>query len=265
MTPRVTAPRYRNAFITGGSGGIGEALAVELGRRGTAVAIAARRKEELERVAARVREAGGTATVVELDVRDPAAIGRALGALEQSYDGLDLVVANAGIGYPTPAATADWKGIQAILDVNVIGAIATVAFAAPAMAKRKRGHLVGISSIASFRGMPQNAAYSASKAALATYLESMRIDLRRQGVRVTSVHPGYIRTPMTAKNKHPMPFLMDADVAARKILRAIDRGRAVYAFPWPMVAALRASRLLPYAVFDAIVSRLSFGKFGAER
>src|SRR5262249_45761712 len=137
----------------------------------------------------------------------------------------------------------------------LLGAAATVSGALPGMVERNRGHVVGISSIAAWRGMPQSCAYSGSKAGLATFLESLRVDLRDTGVVVTTVFPGFVKTEMTAKNKFPMPFILELDQAVRIILRALDQDRATCAFPRPLAAAARTLPFLPQAVYEFVASK----------
>jgi short-subunit dehydrogenase len=123
------------------------------------------------------------------------------------------------------------------------------------MVERKRGHLVGISSMAQYRGLPKSAVYSASKAFLSTFLEGMRVDLRSAGISITDVRPGFVRTELTAKNKHPMPWLMNADQAADIIARGIEKREPVVAFPWQLAAVVRSASVLPPAIYDRAVSR----------
>src|SRR5262249_56815547 len=131
----------------------------------------------------------------------------------------------------------------------------TPAGASPHMVASQKGHLVGISSIAGYRGLPTSAAYSASKAALSIFLESIRVDLRARGIKVTDIRPGFIDTPLTKKNRFPMPFLLPADEAARRIVRAIDRDKRVYTFPWPMALAIQVIRWMPAWLYDFVARR----------
>jgi short-subunit dehydrogenase len=161
-----------------------------------------------------------------------------------------MVIANAGIGATGHASTLRWEDVAQVLDVNVRGAIATLLAAVPIMLAAQRGHLVGISSLAGRRGLPQAAAYSASKAALSTFLESMRMDLARANIRVTDVQPGFVATPATDKNKHPMPFKWTAEKAARVVASRLERAPAMIAFPWPLTLLTALSRHLPAWLYD---------------
>lgn len=246
----------RTAFITGASAGIGRALAERLAARGTTVALAARRKDTLDEVRRAIEAKGGRALAVPLDVARPDDVVAAIEALERDLGGLDLVVANAGIGGATPAARITWASIAPMLQINVMGAIATLAAALPAMIARGRGHLVGISSLAGIRGLPKTATYSASKAALSTFLEGLHVDLQGSGVFVTDVRPGYVKTDLTAGRSYAMPMLMELEDAVDEIVEGLDAGRPVVAFPRPLAAALGATRVLPPGAYARVARRL---------
>ncbi len=244
-------------IITGASTGIGAALAVEYGRRGWGVGLVARRAELLVDVAAQVRTAGGRAAHAAADVTDRGALGAAVAQLEAELGPCDLLVANAGIGGPTPAHKVPIEAIEQILDLNVRGVLYAIGAVLPGMVVRKSGHIAAVSSVAGFRGLPGTGAYSASKACVTTLLESFRIDLKRRGVAVTSINPGFIETPLTAVNKFPMPFLMKADRAARLIADGLQRCPAELTFPWQMKVLMHLARLLPNWLYDAIILRAS--------
>ena len=245
-------PLPRTALITGASGGIGAALAETLAARGCHVVLAARRRDALETVATRIAAAGGTASVEVLDVRDTEATVATLQRVDDELGGLQLVVANAGISRWTPATKVRWEEAAAIVDVNVRGATATLLALLPRMVERGRGHLVGISSLAGYRGLPRHAVYSASKAFLSVLLEGLRVDLRDTDIAVTDVRPGFVRTPMTAKNAFRMPFLMEPEEAAEHIARGIEERAAVVTFPWQLATVVRAARLLPPGLWDEV-------------
>ena len=244
-------------LITGASSGVGRAIAVELGRRGASVGLLARRAEELLKVAEEVEGAGGRALTLPTDVRDAEEVARAVARVEEQWGSVDVLIANAGIATVKSAAEIRAGEVSDLITINFLGAVNAVTAVVPGMIKRGRGHLVAISSLASFRGMPKSAAYSASKAAMSTFFESLRVDLRRSGVVVTTIHPGFIRTPLTAERKS-LPFLVEVDVAARKIVRAIEQGRKTYAFPWQLAGLVRLAKLMPNALYDRIASRKDF-------
>jgi short-subunit dehydrogenase len=140
----------------------------------------------------------------------------------------------------------------------VLGAVNSVAAVMPEMVERKRGQLVAISSLAGYRGLPKSAAYCASKAALSSFFESLRIDLRNTGVTVSVIYPGFIKTPLTAGRSARMPYLMELDDAVKKIVNAIEKGKRSYAFPWQLATIVRSSLVMPAAVYDWIAGRNSF-------
>ncbi|MFN7134677.1 MAG: SDR family NAD(P)-dependent oxidoreductase, partial [Myxococcales bacterium] len=172
------------------------------------VALAARRADLLEGIAADIRQAGGRARVYELDVADAGRVVEVMQRADDELGGIDLVIANAGIGTQRASRKLTWEDCAPTLAVNVAGATATLTALRTRMVERRRGHLVGVSSLAGYRGLPGSATYCASKAYLSVFLESLRADLRAEGVAVTDIRPGFVRTPMTAKNRFPMPFML---------------------------------------------------------
>lgn len=240
-------------FITGASSGIGIALAREYAARGAILGLAARRGDALQALAS---ELGTPCHLYALDVRDHPALAAA-GADFIAHAGVpDIVVANAGVSIGTlTEAEEDLASFRAVIDTNLLGMAHTFQPFVAAMRAAGRGRLVGIASVAGIRGLPGAGAYCASKAAAIAYLESLRVELRGSGVRVVTLAPGYIATPMTAKNPYPMPFLMPADQAARSMARAIDRGARFAVMPWQMGLVARLLRLLPRPLFDALFAR----------
>ena len=245
--------RPQSILITGASSGIGRALALEYARGGAKLALCARRAPELETLATEVNALGGRAMCIPLDVCDTDAVADAVARADRELGGLEMVIANAGRGSSRHSSRLTWQDVAAILDVNVRGAMATLVAAIPIFLAHRRGHLVGVSSLAGRRALPMSAAYSASKSALSTFLESLRIDLAASGIRVTDVQPGFVATPMIASSAHPRPFCWPVDRAARHIARKLDSAPAVVAFPWPLVLATAVGRLLPALVYDRVM------------
>lgn len=245
-------------LVTGASSGIGRALAVELGKRGARVGLTARRAEELLKVAGEVERAGGRALALPADVRSAEEMKGVAGRVRESWGGVDVLVANAGMSTTTFGAELDAAEAGDVISINVIGVVNSVAAVLPEMVARRRGHLVAISSLASYRGLPKSGAYSASKAAVSTFFESLRVDLRRSGIDVTVIHPGFIRTPMTANRKRKLPFLLEPEDAACRILRAVERRARTYAFPWQLAGLVRIMKHLPNALYDRLASNTSF-------
>jgi short-subunit dehydrogenase len=253
-SPPVT---YANALITGASSGIGRALAERLARKGTHVVVAARRQAELDTLVESIERAGGSAEALVLDVADSDAAFATIQALDARLP-LDLVVANAGIATPTPAKRIEWKKVAQVFDINVLGATATLCAPIAGMLQRGRGHIVGVASLAGYRGLPGSAAYSSSKAALIAFLDSLRVDLARTPIAVTTICPGYIVTDLTAdKPRGTMPFLMPLDEAADIIERAIEARVPLCAFPAPMAALARTALVMPTSMFDWLARRIN--------
>ena len=240
-------------FITGASSGIGEALARHYGRRVATLGLAARRKDQLDSLAAALTI---PCAIYPLDVTDVAATERAAEDYVGRFGAPDLVIANAGVSVGTHGDEAqDAIKLRRVLDVNVTGLAATLAAFAPSMRAAGGGTLCGIASVAGFRGLPGAGAYSASKAAAISWLESLRVEMRGSGVSVVTICPGYIDTPMTRVNRYRMPFLLPADEAARRIARAIEAKPRLAVIPWQMAIAGRMLRWLPSALYDRITAR----------
>jgi|SRR5437762_4579873 len=284
----------RVVLITGASSGIGRGLALELARRGARLGLLARGVnaqqaaamgavggtsssstsgpllpapsprllEVLEEVN---REAGtaGSATspqaiLLPADVRDAKAMRAAANRLRQEFGHIDVMIANAGMGATTEATELEPEEVAKLLSVNVLGAVNSVAAVLPEMVKRGSGQLVAISSLSAYRGLRKSAAYCASKASLSAFFESVRIDLIGTGVDVTIIHPGFIETPLTAGRRAQMPFLMEVEYAVKKIIRAIERRKKSYAFPWQLATIVRAGMIMPNFMYDWIARRNSF-------
>ena len=239
--------------ISGASSGIGKALAHEYARRGAIVALIARRGKLLAQLADSLAVHSYPYVA---DVRD----ARALAAAAEDFMGRvgcpDVVIANAGVSAGTlTSKPQDNHVFQEILAINITGMMLTFQPFVEPMKARKHGTLAGIASIAGFRGLPGAAAYSASKAAAISYLESLRVELAGSGVSVVTICPGYIATPLTGGNPYRMPFLMDADGAAAKIVDAIARRKRFYVLPWQMAVIGWFMRRLPRSLYDSLFSR----------
>ncbi len=248
----------RVVFITGASSGIGRALAVELGRRGASIGLLARRESVLEEIVKEVEVAGGRALALAADVKDAGAVSRAAAKLSETFGAIDVLVANAGVGVTTDAKALKPEEVAEVININVLGAVNSATAVLPDMVERNKGQLVVISSLAAYRGLPKSAAYCASKAAVSAFFESLRVDLRGSGVDVTIIHPGFIKTPLTAGREAQMPYLMELDDAVKKIVRAIEVRKKSYAFPWQLASIVRAAMIMPIPLYDRIVSRRSY-------
>ena len=240
------------AVITGASSGLGWALAKQFAREGCAVGLVARRRDNLDKLAGEIRADGGKATVASADVADRAQTVAAIHSIRRDLGPIDLLVANAGVGAPTRLDPPNVSDIEKMFQVNMLGFVYALEAVLPEMLARKRGHVAAVSSLAAYKGLPGESAYCASKAALNVYLEGLRIELRDRGVAVTTICPGFVKTPMTAVNKFHMPYLLEADEAARRIVRALRRKKKVFDFPWQMGLMMRVTRWLP----DWVVARV---------
>jgi NAD(P)-dependent dehydrogenase (short-subunit alcohol dehydrogenase family) len=249
----VTAPPL--VYITGASSGIGQALAERYLQAGWRLALVARRPQVLREWAAARGAGPECCQIYEADVRrgdEIAAAGRACIAAQ----GLpDVVIANAGISEGVDTSDgADLPVFDDIVSTNLTGLAATFQPFIGPMRQRRGGRLVGMASVAAIRGLPGHGAYCASKAGVVAYCESLRIECRSQGVRVLTVLPGYIATPMTARNSFWMPFLLTAPAFAKRAFAAIEAGRAYQVIPWQMGLVAALMRLLPNAVFDRLAA-----------
>jgi short-subunit dehydrogenase len=235
-------------FITGASSGIGLALAAEYARRGAILGLVARRGDAL--ASFQQSHPHHPISIYAVDVRDAESLADAAAQFIAQYGVPDVVIANAGISRGAVTGHGDLRTFREVMDVNYFGMVATFEPFASAMAQARHGTLVGIASVAGVRGLPGSAAYSASKAAALAYLEALRVEMRPFDVPVVTIAPGYVRTPMTAKNPYRMPFLMDADRFAARSADAIERGVSFAVFPWPMRVVAMLLRALPRWVYD---------------
>jgi len=245
-------------LITGASSGIGKGIALEIAARGAHLGLLARREDLLNEIVAEVKTKGVKAVAVAADVRDVKAVRDAADRVRGELGPIDILIANAGIGTSDHAVRLTPEHAANVIGINVLGAVNSVGAVLPEMVERKQGRLVAISSLAAYRGLAKSAAYCASKAALSSYFESLRIDLRDSGVGVTIIHPGFIKTDLTAGREAKMPYLMELDEGVRKIVSAIEREKKSYAFPWQLATLVRAGMIMPTAMYDWIAARNSF-------
>jgi short-subunit dehydrogenase len=234
-------------WVVGASSGIGAALAAELVDRGARVAISARRADRLESVAR------GRMAVVPLDVTDRKAVDRAASDIGSP----DLVVFSAGTWEQLDATSWDRDLFARHIEVNLLGLNNVLGAMLPPMLERGRGAIVGLASVAGYRGLAGAEAYGATKAAQINLLEALRIALAGSGVDVVTVCPGFVRTELTETNSFPMPFIIDADEAARSICDGLEQGRAEIVFPLPMAILMKIARLLPVRLWATAMSRFT--------
>ena len=251
----VAPPEPRSILITGGSSGLGAALARSYAAPGVALALTGRDEARLSEVAHLCREAGAEVESASLSVTD----GPALRDWITGFDGrhpLDLVVANAGRSAGTGGDGEGEQQTRDIFEVNLTGVLNTVLPALEGMRARGRGQVAIMASLAAFRGFPGAPAYCASKAAVRVWGESLRSHLAAEGIAVSVICPGFVKTRMTAVNRFPMPLLMEADAAAQVIRRGLARNRARIAFPWPLASLVWLIAALPPGLVDSLLARL---------
>lgn len=241
-------------LLTGASNGIGRATAVALAERGYRLALIDRDEEALSRLSDELNDRGAHVATAAADVRDGEGLKQAVGHLEARVGPTDCLVACAGVGSLSTALDLDVEGFRAMLEVNVLGVARTIDAVLPGMFARRRGHIVGISSVAAFRGFPWMPGYSASKAALTTYLEALRPALKLRGVRITTVYPGFVRTAITRDTpfRKPVPMMEPAQ-AASHLVRAITRRPRDYVFPLSTAFGMRFLRRVPNWLFDRMM------------
>ncbi len=236
----------RCVIITGASSGIGAALAQHVASRGARVGLLARNEQRLREVAEQLQRNGATAAIARADVTDRDAVADAVRSLEQALGRADVCIANAGTHRYTPGHRLSAADVAAVFAVNVQGAANVFDAVLPGMIHRRSGALAAVASIAGMLGLPEVGAYSASKSALITLMQSLRVDLHTQNVSVTTVCPGFVDTPFIAgHDKRVLRFVMTAEAAAAKAARAIERRRAEVYFPWQTTLIARAARWMP--------------------
>jgi NAD(P)-dependent dehydrogenase (short-subunit alcohol dehydrogenase family) len=244
------------AWITGGSSGNGAALARELAARGAHVAVTARRAELLEQVAASA-EGPGDVHAYPGDVRDRDGLVELAERIRQDLGPIDLAVLGAGTWQQVNVAHWDSTPIRDHIETNLLGMVNSLDAILPAMIDRGAGRIVGIASVAGYRGYTRAEAYGTTKAAEINLLESLRIDLAPLGLGVQTVNPGFVRTPLTRRNRFPMPFMIEAPDAARRIARAIERDKAEAVFPLPYLVGMKLIRWAPVRPYTGVSAWLA--------
>lgn len=252
-------------LITGASSGIGRGLALELAARRAKLGLIARRKEVLDEIVEECsvksnRNAEDVPPVVAIagNVQDADSMRMAAEQLRSQFGKIDVLIANAGIGGNDDSAQLDAAKFANVINTNVIGVSNSVAAVVPDMVKRGSGQLVVISSLAAYRGLPKSAAYCASKAAVSAMFESLRLDLKPRGIDVTIIHPGFIKTPLTAGRRAKLPWFLELEPAVKKMVKVIEKRKKSYAFPWPLAMVVRSGMIMPTVLYDWIATRNSF-------
>jgi len=243
----------RVAWVTGGGSGLGRALALEMAHDGWAVAVSGRRDGALRETCS--RGPAGHIHAVPCDVRDEAAMARAARDIEAELGALELAVFNAGTADTAPGGEFQPGVFRHTLEVNFLGTVNGIAAVLPGMRQRGRGQIAMTASLAGYRGLPTAAAYSASKAAIINLAESLQLQLRGDGIRVSVINPGFVRTPMTGQNAFPMPFLMEPGPAAKAMYAGLMGGAFEITFPRRLAWTAKLLKALPYALYFPLLRR----------
>ncbi len=249
----------KKVFLTGASSGIGEALAIALAKKGATLGLVARREELLNDLKTRCEAAGGKAVALPCDVVDPLAIQDAARRFREEFGHIDIMIANAGIGGNDEKTRAyEPDSVKKLIDINLLGAVNSIHAVIGDMIERKNGHLVAISSLAGFRGLPKSAAYSASKAGMTAFFESVRLDHAKNGIDVTIIQPGFIKTPLTSGRSNKMPFILELDEAIPHFISAIEQKKKFHAFPFPLSWVVKLGRIMPAWLYDNVAGRARY-------
>lgn len=251
--------RWNKVWIIGASTGIGRELALAIAPQSNRVWISARNEAKLMEVA----KLAGNLSVTPLDITQPPQLAEASYKIQHSDNNaqaIDLVVISSAIGLMSKLPKFDPELYRQSIETNYMGTVYAISAVLPSMVARGQGHIALIASVAGYRGLPDGAPYAPTKAALINLAECMRPSLRRIGIAVSVINPGFVETPMTAQNKFPMPFLMQPDEAARRIVRGLDKKQYEIAFPRRMAYFLKLLRILPNSLFFLLADRLMLGK-----
>ena len=237
-------------FITGATSGIGESLASQYAKAGATLGLVGRRLELLKKIKSKIHV---SCEIYAVDVSDQKKLEKAANHFIKKYGAPDIVIANAGVSTGTLAGEKeDLHTFKRVIEINLFGVIHTFLPFIKAFKKQKSGQLVGIASVAGLRGLPGSGAYSASKAALINYLESLRIEMKPFGIHVTTIAPGYIHTPMTKHNRYVMPFILDVDEAVARFIKVIQKKKRFVIIPWQMNIVGTIMKLLPSSLWDVV-------------
>lgn len=246
------------AWVTGASSGLGRVLALRLARAGWTVAASARRRELLEELAAEAEanDMQGRIVPLPLDVTDREAVHIRVAEMERNLGPVALAVLNAGTYTPLSVDDFTAEAVRPLVELNAMSTVYGLEALLPAMLERKRGRVAIVASLAGYCGLPSAAGYGLAKAGVINMAEALHPELARRGVTLQVINPGFVRTPLTARNDFPMPFLMEAEAAADAAYKGLCRAGFEIAFPRPFVMLMKLMRLLPYSVFFRLTRRM---------
>jgi short-subunit dehydrogenase len=244
-------------LITGASTGIGKELAIQLSELKCSLVLLARRYELLDELKAQLKSGKANIKTFKCDVTDPEEVSKVFIKLKDETGKIDIVILNAGVGSKSSVEEYSYENAKSTFDVNVLGIVNCVENLLPDFIKHKDGMIIGVSSLADSRGWQGSGFYCASKAAATILLENLRVELKSFNVKVITVKPGFVETPMTEKNKFPMPFLMTAEKAAKIIINGIKKENRIIQFPLPTVLGAKLMRIVPESLFEYISTKKS--------
>lgn len=244
----------KNVLITGASSGIGKAIAEELVKKNCNIALLSRRVELLEAFANEHKITGKKIIAIKCDVTNYKEVRDCYGTIKNEFKQIDVAILNAGVSRRSDIKNFDSMEAEKIMKTNILGIIYWSEFLIKDFVERKNGILAGVSSLADSRGFPQSGFYSASKAAVTKILESLRIELKPFNIKVITIKPGFVKSSITAKNEFKMPLLMEADKAAKIIVKGIEKEKPVIQFPFPIAAGSKILGMLPVWLYDFLLS-----------
>lgn len=245
----------KNVVITGASSGIGKALALRFAKEGCSLVLLARRIDELESVAHEVSKYHAMVKIYKCDVSDKDEVEKVFIQIKKFFNSIDILVLNAGVSFRTDVRKNESAKAEQTFAVNVLGMIYCANQVIPDFIQAKRGMIVGVSSLAESRGFPRSGFYCASKAAASTYLESLRTELKKYNVKVITVKPGFVKTPMTDKNEFDMPFIIPVEKAVKIIIEGIKKEKKIIQFTFGAVLGIKFIKLMPNWLFDHLSQR----------
>jgi len=248
--------RGKTVILTGASSGIGLALARLLAKENVNLALVARRADILARLAEELKDSGSAVFPFKCDVSKREEIQNACREVQSRFGPVDIAILNAGVAYRGGVDPFNVEAAREIFAVNVFGVIDFIGEFLPDFKRRGEGLIVGVSSLADTRPLPRNGFYSGSKSALTYILNALRLEMKKHGVKVITVRPGFVKSAMTEKNTYPMPFMVTAEKAAAIILKGIKKGKTHIAFPFPMAAGARFVKFIPNVLYEPIASRI---------
>lgn len=244
----------KNIVITGASSGIGYQLSKDLAKEGANLVLLARRKNILDKLAEELRKLYSSKIITAYcDVTSKEKVKTAFDSARKEFGNIDIAILNAGASYRMSVEEFKADSLEETINVNLIGIVNCLNEILDEFIKKREGIIVGVSSLAEARGFPRSAAYCSSKAAVSIFLESIRIELKKYKVKVITVKPGFVKTPMTEKNEFKMPFLMEVEKASQIIIKGIKKEKRIIQFPLPVVLGDKLLRLFPNPLFDFIM------------